>query len=61
MHSSDTEPEDFDLNAITAPENSKITLKDTISLWTTNIMQMYGDAPSVDGAPVAEVSRNVIV
>jgi len=51
---SDTEPEEYDLNAIVAPENSKITLKDTISLWTTNIMQMYGDAPSVDGAPVAE-------
>jgi hypothetical protein len=48
------EPE-VDLNTIEAPENSKITIKDTISLWTTNILQMYGDAPSVDGAPVAEV------
>jgi hypothetical protein len=48
-----TKQEDLDL--IVAPEGADVKLKDIISLWTTNIMQMYGEADSVDGAPVAEV------
>jgi len=49
-----TKQEDLDL--IVAPEGADVKLKDIISLWTTNIMQMYGEADSVDGAPVAEGS-----
>ena len=41
--------------SIVQSKEAGVKIGDIISLWSTNIMQMYGDAESVDGAPVAEV------
>jgi hypothetical protein len=52
----DLSTKQVNLDLIVAPEGANVKLKDIVSLWTTNIMQMYGEADSVDGAPVAEVA-----
>jgi len=53
--------EEVDVDSLSVPKGAEVSFKDIVSLWTTNILQTYGDAPSVDGAPVAEGELNDLV